>query len=246
MIKVVPNATRLDDNWILNLRFEVSQPCEYGDVLIFPKTATVIAVKPGSIIDGQIRFRSRTFYASVSYPYNVDALDCAVTTYAGTRSKQQTVRVPIEHKSAIQGDLPKDAKNRIGATMKASLSLDTDIRVDLENARETWISFGEPSDYLLASDFAVKVYAAQKRLTIPIEVYWQKEHLLKGESLGIFELEDASKNALRNIFFKRRISNLLKRSEFPPKQSGDSVFCSPTGERILLGLVNCFKKPTEI
>lgn len=224
MMNIEATDMKLGDEWVLSLKIELSKTVTGR--ISFSEPLYIHSTSVGFIRGTEVCFGSKNVSLVVSYPWDKPTLDVLLST----KDEHFTKTIHIDMKTQIQDHLLIPSNNN----MTARLAVDDDIRVELVNPSMGWIAIGEESETVQASDFVMPVLSGQVLITIPIEIFWEKLDSYKGDLLAVFELYN--KNLpLRNIFCKRRISNLQKISTLPRKQVRTMVFFSPTGEQVNLG-----------
>lgn len=223
MSNIVSKLIRVDDRWVLSLKIEINKLCDYSVVDFTPGTK-ICSASGGNIIGSHLIMDEKNAVIYILYQPNTSYVECFITHFVEHKPIYETIKVSIENPpmTTVAQVVPKQA-------IKAKLSVSNDIAIEMSELCSSWISFGEKSPQVLASDFVTQI-CEQKNIVIPIEVFWDKVGLYAGNEVGVFELTPAGPN----VFHKQLISNLLKTSDFPRKQVVMHSFVSPVGELINL------------
>ena len=144
-----------------------------------------------------------------------------------TSPKIRTIMPEITELNILDiGSLCKDET----AAFKVKLEVLSDIRVDVTDANDVYMAFGDKSSVISASDLIFPVEASVSHISIPKEIVWMNYSLYSGDSLGCYEL--VKMDCLDHVYHKVPASNFIRLSDCIAKKDVNlSHFRTPISTR---------------
>ncbi len=215
----------------------------------------IVSTSAGSIIENKVFSSQKNFVQIFADLIDVDELDCLISYFRGQELIHfETLPIVLKNTGVIQKDTvvlenissidagyieKTEHINKTYALFKTSwrafVSVDNEIliRFTKRGSDKTYVSFGEITPNLLASDLIFSVDHNTSEVIIPKEMAWSKYNKYSLDTdLGCCLIVTADFHSLTNKYYKVKISNGIGLSDLPRRGSERklSEFTNPFGQ----------------